>query len=83
MARSHAAKSDGASRKGEPATGGAVNPARAFGPDLVGALYGVGVSWSASLVAYLIGPILGAVAAANLSRYVTAEPERKPAPDGE
>jgi MIP family channel proteins len=44
---------------GGPLTGGALNPARAFGPALVAN------AWQAQLV-YWIGPILGAVAAMQL-----------------
>jgi glycerol uptake facilitator protein len=42
-----------------PATGGSVNPARAFGPDLVAVSFGYPVNWAAFVVAYLIGPLLG------------------------
>lgn len=49
-----------------PATGAAVNPARAFGPDFVDFLFGVKVDWLAYVVSYLIGPILGATGAAAL-----------------
>jgi glycerol uptake facilitator protein len=49
-----------------PATGAAVNPARAFGPDFVDFLLGVKVDWLAYVVVYLIGPILGASGAAAL-----------------
>ena len=64
----------------EPATGAAVNPARAFGPDLVYALAGGAVDWVAYLVTYLAGPILGAVAAATLYRALAKQPDGKPAP---
>lgn len=43
------------------ATGGSVNPARAFGPDLVAVFFGYPVNWIAFVVAYLIGPLLGGV----------------------
>ena len=43
------------------ATGGSVNPARAFGPYLVAAFFGFPVSWAAFIVSYLIGPLLGGV----------------------
>jgi glycerol uptake facilitator protein len=65
----------------EPITGGAVNPARAFGPDLVAALSGVRVSWADYLAVYLVGPVIGAVAAANLYRVLSDEPDRAPAPE--
>lgn len=53
-----------------PATGASVNPARAFGPDFIDLLMGVKVDWLAWVVAYVIGPILGAVGAAFLYGYV-------------
>lgn len=53
-----------------PETGAAVNPARAFGPMFGDLFYGVHVDWLAFLVCYLIGPIIGGVAAANLYAYV-------------
>ncbi len=45
-------------------TGGSVNPARAFGPDLVASIFGYPVNWAAFVVAYLIGPLLGGVVGA-------------------
>ena len=46
----------------EPITGAGMNPARAFGPDLIYAtLFGGNVNWLDYLVADAIGPILGAV----------------------
>lgn len=53
-----------------PATGGSVNPARAFGPDFIDLLVGVKIDWLAWLVAYVIGPILGAIGAAFLYGYI-------------
>ncbi|NEE01719.1 aquaporin [Phytoactinopolyspora halotolerans] len=61
-------------------TGGALNPARALGPALVGA------EW-AGTVAWLAGPLIGAVAAWAVYEFVIgagmSEPaaEREPAPD--
>jgi glycerol uptake facilitator protein len=50
-----------------PATGAAVNPARAFGPDIVSIFFGApAVDWVAFIVCYLIGPILGGIGAAWL-----------------
>jgi glycerol uptake facilitator protein len=50
-----------------PATGAAVNPARAFGPDIVSIFFGApSVDWVAFIVCYLIGPILGGIGAAWL-----------------
>ncbi len=54
-------------------TGGAMNPARAFGPALMDN------SWDDHLV-YWIGPIIGAVAAAMLYHYVFANDEAELAP---
>ncbi len=50
-----------------PATGAAVNPARAFGPDIVSIFFGAPpVDWVAFIVCYLIGPIVGGIGAAWL-----------------
>jgi glycerol uptake facilitator protein len=46
------------------ATGGSVNPARAFGPDLVATFFGYPVNWVAFVVSYLIGPLLGGIVGA-------------------
>ena len=43
-----------------PATSALINPARAFGPDLIDALLGVRVSWAEYAITYLVGPLLGA-----------------------
>lgn len=56
------------------ATGGSVNPARAFGPDLVAMFFAFPVDWAAFVVAYLIGPLLGGVAAAFIYAEVTGLP---------
>lgn len=47
-----------------PATGATVNPARAFGPDLVDLFFGVNTDWITFLVSYLVGPIIGGIVAA-------------------
>jgi glycerol uptake facilitator protein len=52
-----------------PVTGGALNPARAFGPYLALAVFGGTVSWS-ELPLYIIGPVLGAIAAALSYDYI-------------
>jgi glycerol uptake facilitator protein len=61
-----------------PVTGAAINPARAFGPLLVGDFGGFGDF----LVAYVLGPILGALAAAALYTEIVLKPheriERRP-----
>jgi glycerol uptake facilitator protein len=53
-----------------PATGASVNPARAFGPDLINVFFGTPVNWGDFILCYTIGPILGMVGAAFLYRYV-------------
>jgi glycerol uptake facilitator protein len=56
------------------ATGGSFNPARAFGPDLLSMFTGGSVNWLAYLVCYLVGPLIGGVAAAFAYRYVARLP---------
>lgn len=68
---------------GGPLTGGSFNPARWFGPALIGNEWG-------SVWPYLAGPIVGALLAAAVFKYVLeaagpaptepAEPVKKPAP---
>jgi glycerol uptake facilitator protein len=62
-------------------TGAPVNPARAFGPNLVDALSGVPVDWGSYLFCYLLGPVLGASAATFLYRFIARPPQQKPAPE--
>jgi glycerol uptake facilitator protein len=57
-----------------PATGATVNPARAFGPTLIDAFFGVKVDWGAYLITYLVGPIIGGVAAAYLYSFIARLP---------
>ncbi|HEY7091617.1 MAG TPA: aquaporin [Ktedonobacterales bacterium] len=65
----------------EPITGAGMNPARAFGPDLIYAtLFGGNVNWLDYLVAYALGPILGGIAAVWLYRVLAHQPESKPKP---
>src|SRR5262249_48904278 len=61
------------------ATGASVNPARAFGSDLVAVFFGYPVSWVAFLVAYLIGPLLGGIVGAFAYAAVTALPPERAA----
>ena len=61
-----------------PATGGSLNPARAFGPDLVAMIFGHPVNWIAFVVSYLIGPLLGGVVGVFAYAAVAALP-RPPA----
>jgi glycerol uptake facilitator protein len=66
----------------EPLTGAGVNPARAFGPDLIYALFFAGnVNWLTYLVAYLAGPVIGGTAAVWLYCYVAQVPLSKPLPE--
>jgi glycerol uptake facilitator protein len=65
----------------EPITGAPVNPARAFGPNLLDSLLGVPVDWGNYLLCYLIGPIVGACVATTLYRYLANQPKQKPAPE--
>jgi glycerol uptake facilitator protein len=58
-----------------PVTGATVNPARAFGPLFADMFYGVSVDWMAFLICYLVGPIVGGVAAATLYDFI-AKPNR-------
>jgi glycerol uptake facilitator protein len=75
-----------------PATGASINPARTFGPMLVGQLFGGTVHWS-QLPVYLAAEFVGAVAAGfvyvavlNTRRpalvQVTVTPTTTPAPEG-
>ena len=52
-----------------PQTGGSLNPARTFGPDLAAAIFGGDVQWG-QFVLYWIGPLLGATAATLLYDFV-------------
>jgi MIP family channel proteins len=56
-----------------PVTGAALNPARALGPLLVGDFGG----FDMFLVSYVIGPILGAVAAALLYTAIVLAPQER------
>lgn len=66
-----------------PVTSAAINPARAFGPDLISMVFGAPVSWSGFIVADLTGPLIGALAAALLSIYLEHEPVRPPATESQ
>ena len=52
-----------------PLTGPGVNPARAFGPAAAAFMFGGEVAWS-QFAAYVIGPLLGALAAAFSYDYI-------------
>ena len=51
-------------------TGGSLNPARSFGPDLIQAVFGGKVDWGQYWV-YVVGPILGGVAGAFAYDWVS------------
>lgn len=54
-----------------PVTSAVINPARAFGPDLVSMFFGVPISWTAYVVNDLLGPLAGALVAAVVYLRVT------------
>ena len=51
-----------------------MNPARAFGPDFVDVFFGGHVDWGTYIIAYLIGPIIGGVAAAFAYSFIARLP---------
>lgn len=57
----------------EPLTGASLNPARAFGPDILVIFFGTQVKWLDYVVAYTLGPILGALAAVAVYGAVATE----------
>ena len=52
-----------------PITGGSLNPARTFGPYLAVSMFGGDIPWS-DLWVYLIGPVIGGIAAVLLYDFV-------------
>jgi glycerol uptake facilitator protein len=62
-----------------PLTGGSLNPARTFGPNLVQSLFGGDVQWGQFPV-YIIGPLIGSAAAALVYDLV-ARPRDVPEPE--
>lgn len=56
-----------------PLTGASLNPARTLGPYVVKAVYGEGAPWDQYLL-YVVGPILGGLAAALIYNYVVRPP---------
>jgi aquaporin TIP len=56
---------------GGPLTGAAMNPARAFGPELLGNFWGEG--WI-----YYLGPAIGALIAATAYEYLSLRPLTPP-----
>ncbi len=57
-----------------PTTGAAVNPARAFGPDIVLTLFGKDGHWNQFWV-YVVGPIVGGIVAAWMYRFIARPDE--------
>ena len=60
-----------------PLTGGGFNPARAFGPALVGADFGEAGTW---IVAFVLGPLVGALLAGTLFGVLARAPAATDAP---
>jgi MIP family channel proteins len=58
-----------------PLTGAGFNPARAFGPALVGDAFGGGGTF---LFVYCLGPIVGALAAGLVYHWLVIAPETRP-----
>jgi len=56
-----------------PLTGAGVNPARAFGPDLVGG----GADAGPFLLVYVLGPVVGALVAAFGYRFLVLDPQAR------
>ena len=63
-----------------PLTGAAVNPARAFGPFVGAAVFGGDVPWS-QLPAYVLGSLLGGLAAAFSYDLIARPRQHDPDPD--
>jgi MIP family channel proteins len=61
-----------------PLTGAGLNPARAFGPALVAGSFGPAGDW---LLAFVVGPVAGAVVAATLYTVLVISPQPKTADD--
>ncbi|MDI3331091.1 MAG: MIP/aquaporin family protein [Micrococcus sp.] len=62
-----------------PLTGGSLNPARTFGPNLVQTFFGGAVEW-AQFPLYIIGPLIGSCAAA-VTYDLVARPRELPEPE--
>ncbi len=63
-----------------PLTGAAVNPARALGPNATAALFGGDVDWT-QYPAYVVGSLLGALAAAYCYDLIARPRDAEPEPD--
>jgi glycerol uptake facilitator protein len=57
-----------------PLTGGSLNPARTFGPDIAQTLFGGAVRWS-EFPLYVVGPFIGSIVAAFVYDLVVSPPE--------
>jgi len=63
-----------------PLTGAAVNPARALGPNATAALFGGDVDWT-QYPAYVVGSLLGALAAALVYDVLARPRDAEPGPE--
>lgn len=63
-----------------PLTGAAVNPARAFGPNATASLFGGEVDWT-QYPAYVVGSLLGALAAALVYDLLARPGDAEPGPE--
>jgi glycerol uptake facilitator protein len=62
-----------------PQTGGSLNPARTFGPYLGTTVFGGDIPWS-DLGVYVVGPVVGAIAAVLVYDFIAqARPAARPA----
>ena len=57
-----------------PLTGAGLNPARVFGPAIVSKAF---EGWDTFVVAYLLGPLVGALLAAGIYFYLFILPGKK------
>ena len=62
-----------------PLTGAAVNPARAFGPNATAALFGGDVDWT-QFPAYIMGPLIGGLAASLCYDAIARPRDAEPGP---
>ena len=65
-----------------PLTGAAVNPARALGPNAAAALFGGQVAWS-QYPAYVVGSLLGGLAAASAYLWLARPTDEDASSDGD
>ena len=62
-----------------PRTGGSLNPARTFGPDIAQTLFGGAVEWS-QFPLYIVGPFIGSIVAA-VAYDLVVRPREVPEPE--